>query len=160
MDKSRSLLPSFRLVAVTVAIASVAAAMTSLSHPAALSVDGQRIVSDVPPVTSPKGEAFVPLRAVAETLGAEMNYDQKTGEIELVRANDTLRMRVGERVATLNGNKLTMKHPPFAVRGRTMVSLGVVARAFGTRVRYDRAHAHIDVLTPGIVEAGAQQDAP
>jgi hypothetical protein len=39
-----------------------------------------------------------------------------------------------------------------------MVSLGTIARAFGSRVSYDRPRAKIDVMTPGMVEAGAQED--
>ena len=151
--------PKRKTVAATVAAAALAAAITSLSNPAALRVDGQKMVSDVPPVTTAKG-AYVPLRVVAETLGADTNYDPKTGTIELIRANDTMRLHVGERVATINGNRFTLKAAPFAVRGRTMVPLAVIARAFRTNVRYDGAHAKIDVMTPGTLDAGAQQDTP
>jgi len=151
--------PKRKTVGATVVVAAIAAALTSLSHPAALRVDGQRMVSDVPPVTTAKG-AYVPLRVVAESLGADTNYDPKTGTIELIRANDTMRLHVGDRVATLNGYRFTLKAAPFEVRGRTMVPLAVIARAFKTNVRYDGAHAKIDVMTPGAIEAGAEQDAP
>jgi hypothetical protein len=159
MAKLSPQFPSVRTILVTIGIAAVSAAVTSLSHPAVLSVDGQNMISDVPPVTTVKG-AYVPLRAVAELLGADTNYDAKTGGIELVRAGDTLRFRVGDRVATLNGMPMTLKQAPFAVRGRTMVSLSAIERAFNTRVRYDTAHAQIDVMTAGTIEAGAQEDAP
>jgi N-acetylmuramoyl-L-alanine amidase len=153
------LLPSRRLVATTALVATVAAVSLALSRPASLTIDGQRIISDVPPVTQAH-EAFVPLRAVAEGLGADANYDPKTDTVELVRGNDILRMRIGDVHATINGKKVTLRQAPFAVRGRTMVGLGVVAQTFGSKVRYDRNRANIDVLTPGVVEAGAQQDAP
>jgi hypothetical protein len=153
-------LPSRRSVIATIVVSAVAAVMVSLSSPASLRIDGQRMVSDVPPVTTPKGEVFVPLRFVAETLGADTNYDAKTGLIEMTRADDTLHMRVGDKLATLNGNRMTLKHAPFSVRGRTMVSLSVIARAFNTKVHYDGAHDKIDVMTPGLIEAGAQEDAP
>jgi hypothetical protein len=153
------LLPSRRLVVSTAVVATVASISLALSRPASLTIDGQRIISDVPPVTQAR-EAFVPLRAVAEGLGADTNYDPKTDTVELVRGNDVLRMRLGDVHATMNGKKMTLHQAPFAVRGRTMVGLGVVAQAFGSRVRYDRDRANIDVLTPGVVEAGAQQDAP
>jgi hypothetical protein len=159
MEKLSLRFPSRRTVGMTVVVAAFAAALTSLSHPASLRIDGQRTVSDVPPVTTAKG-AYVPLRAVAESLGAETNYDAKSGTIELTRADDTLRIHVGDRVATLNGKKLTLKTAPFAVRGRTMVSLNVIARALKTNVRYDVSRAKIDVMTPGLVEAGAQEEAP
>jgi hypothetical protein len=160
MEKKRSPVPSRNTLLATVLVATVASIMIAASQPASLRIDGQRITSDVPPVTSLKGEAFVPLRVVAETLGADTNYDPKTGLIELVRANDTLRMRVGDKTATLNGNRMTLHHAPFAVRGRTMVSLNAIARAFGSKVHYDGAHAKIDIVTPGVVEAGAQEDTP
>jgi hypothetical protein len=153
------LLPSRRLVVTTTIAATIVAASMALSRPTSLTVDGQRIVSDVPPVTQAH-EAFVPLRAVAEGLGADTNYDPKTDTVELIRGNDVLRMRVGDTHATLNGKKMTLHQAPFAVRGRTMVALTVIARAFGSKVRYDRTRANIDVLTPGVVEAGAQQDEP
>jgi hypothetical protein len=159
MAKISPQFPSGKTVAATVAVAALAAAITSLSNPVALRVDGQKMISDVPPVTTAKG-AYVPLRVVADMLGADTNYDAKTGSIELIRANDTMRLHVGERVGTINGNRFTLKAAPFAVRGRTMVPLAVIARAFRTSVHYDGARANIDVMTPGTLDAGAQQDPP
>ena len=109
----------------------------AISRPASLTVDGQRIVSDVPPVTQAR-DAFVPLRAVADGLGADMDYDAKTATVNLSRGDDVLRMHLGDTQATLNGRKLMLSHAPFEVRGRTMVGLGVIARAFGSHVRYDQ----------------------
>jgi hypothetical protein len=159
MAKLSPRFPSRRSIGATVAISACAAVLSSLSHPAALRVDGHRMVSDVPPVTTAKG-AYVPLRAVAESLGADANYDAKTGLIELVRGNDTLRLHVGDRAATLNGRALALKSAPFAVRGRTMVSLNVIARAFKTNVRYDVSHAKIDVMTSGALDANALDETP
>ncbi len=159
MEKLSLRFPNRRTVAGTIVVSAFAAALTSLSHPAALRIDGQRTLSDVPPVTTPKG-AFVPLRVVAETLGADTNYDPKTGMIELTRANDTLRLRVGDRVATLDGNKMTLRSAPFAVRGRTMVPLAMIARALKTNVHYDVSRARIDVMTPGLTEPGSTVETP
>jgi hypothetical protein len=160
MAENRSLLPSRNFVFATALLAGIASLLVAASQPASLRIDGLRVASDVPPVTSLRGEAFVPLRAVAEALGAETNYDPKSGVIELIRNNDTLRMRAGDDSATFNGKRLSLQHAPFSVRGRTMVSLATVQSAFGSRVRYDGRHAKIDVLTPGLVEAGAQEDSP
>ena len=154
----RSLLPGRNVVIATALVATVASMVMAASRPASLTVDGQRIVSDVPPVT-PAHEAFVPLRAVAEGLGADMDYDAKTGEVVLTRGNDVLRMRVGDGHATLNGKKVALAHAPFEVRGRTMVGLGLIAKAFGSQVRYDRTQSNIDVVTRGAVD-GAAQDTP
>ncbi len=151
MPTSSQLLPSRRLVVTTTVLATIAAVGMAISRPTSLTVDGQRIVSDVPPVTQAH-EAFVPLRAVAEGLGADMDYDAKTGTVQLSRGNDVLKMHLGETQATLNGHALQLAHAPFEVRGRTMVGLGVIARALGSHVRYDQTRANIDVVTPGSSE--------
>jgi hypothetical protein len=153
-------LPSRRLVVVTLVLATIASLAMAWSLPASLTVDGQRITVDVPPIVTQSHEAFVPLRAVATAMGADLNYENKTSTIELVRGNDVLRMRLGDTHATLDGKKVTLHSAPFAVRGRTMVALGVIARAFGSKVSYDRQRANIDVITSGGVDPGAQPDSP
>ena len=124
-------------------------------------VDGERVESDVPPVTATSDRVFVPLRSLADALGAQTDIDAQTGRIDVVRGNQSLRVRVGDPHATLNGMPLTLKHPPFRVRGRVMISLKTVAAAFGVRVSYDPRTQRIDVLTPGIGQAatpsGAEQ---
>ena len=157
---SSQLLPSRRIVLVTTAVAAVASLTMAWSRPASLTVDGQRISSDVPPVVTQAHEAFVPLRAVATALGADLNYDAKTSTIELVRGSDVMRMRLGDPHASLDGKPVMLKHAPFEVRGRTMVALGVIARTFASRVRYDRDRASIDVITTGPGDSGAQADSP
>ena len=58
----------------TAATALAASLALALSRPATISVDGQRLASDVAPVTTPGG-AYLPLRAVAEAAGAQTSFD-------------------------------------------------------------------------------------
>src|SRR5579875_25100 len=139
------LLPSRKLVAVTAFVATIASLFCALGQPVTLSVDGQRIVSDVP------------IRAVAEGLGGTTSYDPKSGNIVVIRGSDVLRLKIGSVHARLNGNTMTLKRAPFVVRGRAMVGLNVVKRAFGSVVAYDRRDSTIDVMTPGVIDAGAQE---
>jgi hypothetical protein len=151
--------PGWLTVATTGVIALVVSLMLTLSRPIELRVDGQRLVSDVPPVTTGVSElVYVPLRPLGEALGADTKYADKSGDIEVVRGDQTLHLKVGSTNATLNGMPMTLHHAPFRVRGRVMVGLKAVARAFGVRVNYDKRTARIDVNTPGVIEAGAQPD--
>jgi hypothetical protein len=138
---------------VTAIVAIVASVLLAFSRPAVMMVDGERVPSDVPPVTTTSDKVFVPLRTIADALGAQTNVEEKTGRIDVVRGNESLRLRVGDVHATLNGMPLTLKHAPFRVRGRVMISLKTVAAAFGVRVAYDPRTQRIDVLTPGIGQA-------
>jgi hypothetical protein len=141
---------SFVLVAVC---AFAASSLLAFSRPIVMLVDGERVDSDVAPVTIANARAFVPLRSIADALGAETEVDGKTGAISVVLGGQTLTLRVGDKHATVNGMPLTLKHAPFRVRGRVLVSLDAVARALNVRARYNPRQARIEVMTPGIGEA-------
>ena len=103
--------------------------LLAFSRPIVMLVDGERVDSDVAPVTTASEKAFVPLRSIADALGAETELDAKTGGVDVVLGGQSLRVRVGDTHATLNGMPFTLKHAPFRVRGRVMISLDAVARA-------------------------------
>lgn len=151
--------PGWVTLAISAAIALAVSLTLTLSRPVELRVDGQRIASDVAPVTQQR-DVFVPLRAISEALGADTHFDLKNNWIEITRGDQTVRLRVGETKGTLNGNPMTLHQAPFRVRGRVMVSMNAIARLFGAKVSYDRRTSRIDVMTSGIKEAGAQQDSP
>jgi hypothetical protein len=73
--------------------------------------------------------------------------------IYVVRGTQSLRLRVGDAKASVNGMPLTLEHAPFRVRGRVMVGLRAIARAFDVHAAYDARTARVDVMTPGIGEA-------
>lgn len=135
-------------------------ALLALSRPIVMLVDGERVDSDVAPVTTTSEKAFVPLRSVADALGAETQVDPKTGAIDVVLGEQTFHVRVGDTHATVDGMPFTLKHAPFRVRGHVMISLDAVARALHVQARYDARNARIEVITPGIGEAPNSQAAP
>jgi hypothetical protein len=150
-------LPSWRLIIGTAGIALTASLALALSQPAILDVDGQRVVSDVAPVTT-GNVAYLPLRAVSEAAGAETSFNARTSELTLRRGTDVLTMKVGDRSATLDGRPIELKTAPFTVHGRAMVRSSDVAMALGSAVKYDAARGRIDVRTPGAVVAGVADD--
>ena len=152
-------LPSAQLVLVTAAVATVASLCLMVSTPATMSVDGQRIVADVAPVTTANA-AYLPIRAISEATGGTASFDEASRTIVVRRGGNTLRLRLGERVARLNGKRILLSHAPFTVRGRAMVPSAVISDAFGSSVRYDARQAKVDVRTPGVVVAPFPDDAP
>jgi hypothetical protein len=141
-------------------VALAVSCVLAFSRPIVMLVDGERVDTDVAPITTANEKAFVPLRSIADALGAETSIDPKTGGVDIVLGTQTFRVRAGDPHATLNGMPVTLKHAPFLVRGRTMISLDAVARALHVRARYDQRNARIEVITPGIGEAPAPQNSP
>lgn len=143
--------PSKLTLFATILASAVAAASVAYSKPVEVRVDGQPLISDVAPVTSgAKDGVYVPLRPVSDALGAETHYEHKSGDVVVTRGDQTLRLKVGSKRAKLNGMPMTLGHEPFRVRGRVMLSLHAVQRAFGVRVKFDKLTARIDVDTPGV----------
>ena len=156
---SRRLLPSARLVLTTAAIALIASLAVALSAPATISIDGQRVASDVAPVTTPGG-TYLPLRVVADAAGARTQFDPVERAITVRRGADVLVMYVGSPHAVFNGSTFVLPHAPFVVRGRVMVAGETIASAFGSTVRFDSKRNRVAVRTPGLVVAGAADDEP
>lgn len=124
-----------------------------VSRPVDVMIDGTRMESDVPPVTTAGNRVFVPVRSIADALGAQTIVEGKSNRIVVVRGEDTLKLRVGDVHARLNDMPMTLDRAPFRVRGRVMLGLHAIARAFGVRVNYDPVAARIEVMTPGIGQA-------
>lgn len=141
----------FTLVA-TFVLALLASATFAFSNPVEVRVDGQPVISDVPPVTTSKG-VFVPLRPVSDALGAETKYDRKSGDVIVTRGDQSMRLKVGSTHVKINGMPATLKHAPFRVRGRVMVSLHAVQEVFGVRVKFDKMTARVDLNTPGVSDS-------
>ncbi|HEY8314300.1 MAG TPA: copper amine oxidase N-terminal domain-containing protein, partial [Candidatus Baltobacteraceae bacterium] len=152
--------PNWITLSVTAALALAASLTMAFSRPVEVSVDGQRLISDVPPVSTTHDRVYVALRPLDDALGALTRYDEQSGRVAVIRGDQTLRLRVGDTHATLNGMPMTLKHAPFRVRGRVMVNIRTIARAFGVHLKFDKRTAHVDVQTPGVIEAGTQPDTP
>jgi hypothetical protein len=148
---------SLRSLIVTGAIALGASTALAFSRPATIDIDGQRIHSDIPPVTAGH-KAYLPLRAVTAGLGARVSYNKKTGTILVERGPEHLKLRTGVRMATLNGHKVLLSSAPFTVRGRTMVAAKTIERALGPVVKYDARKSRIDVFTTDTSVAADQND--
>ncbi|HET9097619.1 MAG TPA: copper amine oxidase N-terminal domain-containing protein [Candidatus Baltobacteraceae bacterium] len=147
--------PSKTTIVATIVLAFLASLTFAYSKPVEMRVDGQPLISDVPPVTTPKG-VFVPLRPVGDALGAETRYEHKSGDVVITRGDQTLHLKVGSTHAKINGMPVTFKHAPFRVRGRVMVSLHAVQQVFGVRVKFNKMTARVDLNTPGVSEASAE----
>jgi len=151
--------PSKIVIAATASLALAASLTFAFSKPIEVRVDGQPLISDVPPVSSAKEGVFVPLRPVSDALGADTRYERKSGDVVVTRGDQVLHLKVGSTHARLNGMPMTLRNAPFRVRGRVMVSLHAVQQAFGVRVKFDKMTARIEVETPGVSNTPTQFEA-
>ena len=101
-------------------------------------VNGTTLTFDQPPVVV-DGRTLVPLRAIFEALGAEVDYEQSTQTVTAVRDNITVSLTIGSNILTKNGEQITLDVPAQIIGGRTLVPARAIAESFGAEVIWDAA---------------------
>ena len=98
-------------------------------------VDGQPKVSDLAPFIQ-DNRTFVPVRLVAEALGAEVEYDAATQTVTIAREDLTATLTIGSNEITLSdGTVVVSDVAPFIKDGRTVLPFRVIGEdIFGADV--------------------------
>ncbi|MCL2200526.1 MAG: stalk domain-containing protein [Oscillospiraceae bacterium] len=99
-------------------------------------LDGTRIIFDVPPQVV-DGRTLVPLRAIFEALGAEVNWNEATQTVTATKGDTTVVLPIGSTSPTVSGQTVTIDVPASVLNGRTLVPLRFVAESFGVSVDWN-----------------------
>lgn len=114
----------------------VAARAKTLSSEIAVAIDGVDYRFEQPPVIRNE-RTLAPVRAIFETLGATVDFDDATGTVTGRKGGTTVVMKLGDPVIMVNGAAAKMDVPAQLVNGRTMVPAKYVGEAFGGAVSWD-----------------------
>ncbi|NBK20484.1 MAG: hypothetical protein EOM68_00445 [Spirochaetia bacterium] len=107
----------------------------------------------VVPYIDSNGRTFVPLRFIAERLGATVDWEQATKTATITDGGTVVKMSVGDAFFTKNGEKKTMDTAAVQVESspgyvRTLVPIRFVAEALGKTVGWDNANKLV-IIAPG-----------
>lgn len=108
-------------------------------------VQGKQPPLDVEPVIV-NGRALVPIRAVAESLKAKVDYDARARVVIITRGDATIRLPIDSTVAVVNGHEVHLDVAATIRNGRTIVPLRFVSEALSTQVSWDGAAKMIVIL--------------
>lgn len=101
-------------------------------------LDGSTYYPSNLPVQVRNGRTMVPIRDLAERLGADVEWVQETQEIVMTRGGSTVTMTLGETTADVDGTAMEMDAAPCAVEGHTLIPARYVAEFFGQKVTWDQ----------------------
>ena len=99
-------------------------------------LDGVALVMDTTPQVRDQ-RVMVPIRAIAEALGADVGWNEKTWEVTLTRAGHTVALTPDRTAAFVDGERVEMDVAPYADRNRTYVPARYVSEFFGQTVTWD-----------------------
>jgi hypothetical protein len=93
---------------------------------------------DVAPfIDKSSGRTLVPVRFVSEALGFDVTYNEKTKEVTIKNNNTIILIKIGSKVATVNGKSVTLDVAPVIQNGRTFVPVRFISETMGLRVEWD-----------------------
>lgn len=103
-----------------------------------VTINGNDIAFDVPPQTI-NNVTMVPLRAIFESLGASVSWDEATQTITAVRDTTKIILTINGLTMTVNDKSVALEPPACVIEGAAMVPVRAIAEAFGTEVNWDAA---------------------
>lgn len=80
---------------------------------------------------------LVPLREIADLLGATFSYDAKSGVIIVSKNSNTVTFTIGSKKVYYNGEAETMNVAPVVVKGVTYVPLQSLVKGLGASLKSD-----------------------
>ena len=99
-----------------------------------LVVDNNIVTGDAAPYVA-DNRTMVPIRALTESFGAKVDYDNDAKTVTIVDGDTTIVMTIGETTYTVNGEEKTMDVAPvIGSSDRTYVPVRFVAEALGYEV--------------------------
>lgn len=110
-----------------------------------LQINGSEISAEVPP-TVIDGRTMVPVRAIFEAVGANIDFDAETKTITAKKGDTTVNMTVGAKVATVNNKEVQLDAPAVIVNGRTLAPARFVAETFGYTVQWDSENKIVKII--------------
>ena len=124
--------------AVCAASITAAFATTASADDITVLLNGNAIEFDVAPIIE-NDRTLVPLRAIFEALGAEVEWDGATQTVISAKGDDTCIFQIGNDKMFVNGEAKTLDVAAKIIDNRTLIPLRAVSEAYSCNVEWDGA---------------------
>ncbi len=112
-----------------------------------LVIDGQVINPEVP-AQLVNNRVMVPVRAVAETMGLSVDYNQRDKVVYLTKGDTRIQLEVDKHSVIISNSKaLWLDQTPMVIDDRVMVPVRVVSETFGAQVAWDDKSKTVSITT-------------
>ena len=126
----------FSLV-ITIAIMLSVFSVTTLAAGMTIKLDGKNLTTDVAPFIDANGRTMVPVRLISEGLGASVAWDAKSRLITITKSTTVIKLTIGSKQITTNGQASTMDTAAVIASGSTYVPVRFIAEALNLTAGWD-----------------------
>ncbi|QGQ97464.1 hypothetical protein EHS13_22530 [Paenibacillus psychroresistens] len=125
------------LLLFSLGVSSITPAFAASSDSAySFTLDGKTLAFTVQPRLQ-NGTMIVPLRTIAEAMGAEISWNNAQQTITAVKGTTTLQLTINKTLAKRNKASFQLATAPIIVNGTTMIPLRFFSEAFGSIVKWN-----------------------
>lgn len=121
---------------VLLVILSMLPVMVNADHGIHIFVNGTRLDPDIPPKII-DSYTFVPVRIVAEQLGAGVSWSKADRKVTVINDRTNIELLIDSKEATINGSKVELPVAPLIIEGITMLPLRYIGDQLGVKVSWD-----------------------
>ncbi|AST58611.1 copper amine oxidase [Thermoanaerobacterium thermosaccharolyticum] len=105
---------------------------------------GREVKFDVSPVIK-SGTMLIPVRAVVESLDADVNWDAATNTVTITKGDTTIVFDLNSSKVYVNGSEVTLSMPAMEISNRTFVPIRFIAETLGVNINYDDKTGNVDI---------------
>ncbi|MEW6244657.1 MAG: N-acetylmuramoyl-L-alanine amidase [Bacillota bacterium] len=116
----------------------LATSVQASQRPVRLVINGQEVVSDVPPIIE-NGRTLVPVRVISERLEASVEWIESTRTVKIKHEGNEIVLYIDDKTVTVNGKPETLDVPARIVNGRTLVPIRFLANQLNADVGWDES---------------------
>ncbi len=109
-------------------------------------LNGEKIEFDQQPVIQ-NGRTLVPIRAVVEKMGGNVEWNELTRTAMLEFEDKTVKLTIDSTVACLDEQEKTLDVAPQIINGRTLMPIRFVAESFGFDVSWNASSQSVIIVT-------------
>lgn len=103
-----------------------------------VTLNGNYLYFDQPPIMR-NDRTLVPMRAIFESLGAEVSWNNNTETVTAVKGNIILKLTIGEKAIYKNGKKISLYVEPILLNDRTLVPVRAISESIGANVSWNES---------------------
>ena len=111
-----------------------------------VTIDGKYVDFDVLPILE-DGRVLVPMRKIFEKLGAVIEWADETATVTATKGETVITLKIGDKVAHVNGEALKLDVPAKVVDGRTLVPIRFISESLGYDVSWDGLNQLVIIKT-------------
>lgn len=108
-------------------------------------INGNKVSFDVPPALK-NDRTLVPIRAIFEAMGAEVNWDSTNQTVLAIKEGTSIKLVINSKIAKINGiDSSQLDVPATLYKDRTLVPLRFVGEAFGGTVDWNEKSKNVNI---------------